>query len=393
MGRSGDESAMMDVAMAAPDATDAELARLTDLLASSGASMGAVDKERVDIASTGGPGSLSTLLAPLFARAMGRPVVKIAVPGRPAGGLDVLASLSGYRSTLEPVSGRRVLDTCGYLHIAAGAEFCPLDASFFTWRQGHGFQAVPNLAICSLLAKKVAAGTGVVVLDVRVGPYGNFGATADEARSNSKRFIAVAKLLGIDAKCVISGLRGPVQPWIGRGEALLALDLSLKDQADPHLRRHVDECVILAQLATGSNQSLSTALLGSALDSHYSMLAAHGASLNGLKERVDQVLAAPRTAVRADQAGRLHIDMAGLREVLVEGQRGVPPRDGATFSDACGLHVSKPEGSHLLAGETVFEVRTEPAAPAIAKRLVATFTVESGNETAMPEDQAEVING
>src|SRR3989442_918810 len=83
--------------------------------------------------------------------------------------------------------------------VAAGEAFCPLDAQFFAWRQANGFQAVPALATTSLLAKKVAAGVGRVVLDVRVGPHGNFGRTHDEARAHAERLVAVAGHLGIEA--------------------------------------------------------------------------------------------------------------------------------------------------------------------------------------------------
>ena len=50
-----------------------------------------------DLASTGGPGSISTMLVPLMARASGVPVAKVGVPGRPAGAVDVLSNVPGYR--------------------------------------------------------------------------------------------------------------------------------------------------------------------------------------------------------------------------------------------------------------------------------------------------------
>ncbi len=54
-----------------------------------------------DVASTGGPSSLSTLLSPLFLRAGGAVVPKLGVPGRPAGGIDCLAQIPGYRTELS----------------------------------------------------------------------------------------------------------------------------------------------------------------------------------------------------------------------------------------------------------------------------------------------------
>src|SRR4051794_2270573 len=99
---------MAAVASAASSGDVGQLARLAKLLGESGERLTAAAPDIVDIASSGGPGSLSTLLAPLYARAHGVRVAKIGVPGRPAGGLDTLATLSGYRPNLDASAARRV---------------------------------------------------------------------------------------------------------------------------------------------------------------------------------------------------------------------------------------------------------------------------------------------
>ena len=130
------------IAGGAPEASPEDLARLTEVLAGSGASIGKPLAERIDVASTGGPGSLTTLLAPLAAVACGARISKIAVPGRPAGGIDTLGSIPGFLTDLDLKKARAVLESCGYLHTMAGRYFCPLDAAFFAWRR-------PARLICS----------------------------------------------------------------------------------------------------------------------------------------------------------------------------------------------------------------------------------------------------
>src|SRR5437868_1759275 len=92
-----------------------DMCRLADVLADSGTRIASASEcLAADVASTGAPGSLSTLLCPLYLRAREFVVPKLGVPGRPAGGIDVLAQLPGYRTNLSATDVRRVLDRCGY---------------------------------------------------------------------------------------------------------------------------------------------------------------------------------------------------------------------------------------------------------------------------------------
>src|SRR5271170_4830986 len=75
---------------------DEHIAQLAMVLAESGhvvRPQGGVT--HADVASTGGPSSLSTLLCPLFLRSFGSTVPKLGVSGRPAGAVDVLAQIPG----------------------------------------------------------------------------------------------------------------------------------------------------------------------------------------------------------------------------------------------------------------------------------------------------------
>lgn len=221
---------------------DAGIAELALAMAASGKTVRASCPNTADVPSTGGPTSLSTLLCPLFLRALGWTVPKLGVPGRPAGGLDVLSQIPGYRTALSVPDVTRIIENCGYVHFAAGELVAPLDSRLFKLRQQINAQSVPALVIASLLAKKVAVGVSTVGLDVRVASHGNFGSNMPSARENSRRFCRVAELLGINATCILTDGSRPYQPYIGRGESLLALFRLFSGDSDPWLRRHANQC-------------------------------------------------------------------------------------------------------------------------------------------------------
>ena len=83
--------------------------------------------EYADIPSTGGIASLSTVLCPLYLRHFGMIVPKLTVPGSPAGGIDILAQIPGYRTEFRAEEIQQLLDDSGYVHFVSGGQFAPLD--------------------------------------------------------------------------------------------------------------------------------------------------------------------------------------------------------------------------------------------------------------------------
>ena len=250
---SSDESDISAVVLFAAqhELTDFDIAFLADKLANSGTVFNNLPKNSLDIASTGGPSSLSTLLTPLFLRYMDRAVPKLSVPGRPAGGIDVLATIPNYRIHLQPSEVILCLNKCGYVHFMADENYAPLDAKMFTIRQRIGVQSSVSLVIASILAKKLAVGLKHVGLDIRVGTDNNFGISFEKARLNALRFCSVSHILGINAKCVLTDGSRPYQPMIGRGEALIALNQVFEETAGPWLKTHMTQCWNMAAELTG----------------------------------------------------------------------------------------------------------------------------------------------
>lgn len=338
------------------DISDEEIAYLALCLARSGRIISACKEKRIraDIASTGGPASLTTLLCPLFLRAFDFIVPKLGVPGRPAGGIDVLAQIAGYQYHLdEPKLYDILLDT-GYAHFLGSDRYAPLDSILFNFRKSHGALDIPSLVIASILSKKIALGVQVVGLDIRVALHGNFGSSIQTARENAKRFCHVAQLMGCKATCFLTNNQIPSQPFIGRGEALLALSNIFSDHIPGWLQEHVDMCFAMAlSLVNEIKQRPSPNELLSIFSAN---LQAQGTSLEVFNQLVDKIKKEHRYQIYAIDDGFVYVDLHRIRDVIIKFQAQAA-NENNPFPDPCGVILEKPPGRYVSRGELIASIR------------------------------------
>jgi thymidine phosphorylase len=303
-------------------------------------------------------------------------VPKLGVPGRSAGGIDVLAQLEGYRINLALRDIEEVLARCGYAHFLADENFAPSDALLFKYRQASGSQDVPALAAASLLAKKIACGVRFAGLDVRVAPHGNFGKTFQEARQSAQLFCAAAAAAGIRAVAILTDARRPYQPYIGRGEALVALKAIFDGRAECLLAEHGDRCRLMAEHVAslaGQRRSGRAIDLGGIFAQN---LEAQGSSSAAFEQKVYAIGAEHRRGVLAEQSGFVCLDLAQLREIFVD--FNAPPDSGQAFPDEFGIVLRADVGSYAEKGKVLATVRVPDSAwqTVRARLLVALRTRE-----------------
>jgi thymidine phosphorylase len=340
-------------------------ANLAEILARSGECLEGSDEMTADVASTGGPSSLSTLLCPLFLIAAGCRVPKLGVPGRPAGGIDCLAQLPTYKTSLEPTQVRAVLDKCRYAHFVGSSRFAPLDARLFRLRQQYGAQAIPTLVAASLLSKKIAVGVRRAGLDIRVAPYGNFGGSWADAEANAVMFVRAAHLRCVEAYPVLTDGQFPYQPYIGRREALIALEDIFEDSATAWLQNHLSMCraVALACVPSAGRPSIAAASSAELRRVFESNLIAQGSSPAEFNRMNGETRAAHRTVLHARFDGFVDYSLDGIRRALVTAQMAVASE--AEFPDPAGVILLKTPGSWVRRGEPVATLRLDPPATAV----------------------------
>ncbi|MER2137887.1 MAG: thymidine phosphorylase, partial [Arthrobacter sp.] len=190
-----------------------EISRWTAAMIDSGERMdfSSLGKPTSDKHSTGGVGDKITLpLAPLVA------VFGVAVPqlsgrglGHTGGTLDKLEAIPGWRAALSNEEMMAQLADVGAVICAAGAGLAPADKKLYALRDVTAtVEAIPLIA-SSIMSKKIAEGTGSLVLDVKVGS-GAFMKNVDDARELAQTMVTLGKDAGVNTVAFLTNMATPL---------------------------------------------------------------------------------------------------------------------------------------------------------------------------------------
>jgi thymidine phosphorylase len=190
-----------------------EIARWTAAMIASGERMDFTKLPRptADKHSTGGVGDKITLpLAPLVA-ACGAAVPQLSGRGlgHTGGTLDKLESIPGWRAQLSNDEMMNVLRDVGAVVCAAGDGLAPADKKLYALRDVTGtVEAIPLIA-SSIMSKKIAEGTGSLVLDVKVGS-GAFMKNVDDARELASTMVGLGADHGVRTVALLTDMSTPL---------------------------------------------------------------------------------------------------------------------------------------------------------------------------------------
>jgi thymidine phosphorylase len=193
--------------------TRREIGRWTSAMIASGERMdfSGLSRPTADKHSTGGVGDKITLpLAPLVA------ACGVAVPqlsgrglGHTGGTLDKLEAIPGWRATLSNDEMLAQLESVGAVICAAGDGLAPADKKLYALRDVTGTVPAIPLIASSIMSKKIAEGTGALVLDVKVGT-GAFMTTVDEARELAETMVALGQDAGVHTVALLTDMSTPL---------------------------------------------------------------------------------------------------------------------------------------------------------------------------------------
>ncbi|WP_407318587.1 thymidine phosphorylase [Isoptericola halotolerans] len=338
-----------------------EVAGWTQAMIDSGERMdfSGLSRPTADKHSTGGVGDKITLpLAPLVA-AFG-----VAVPqlsgrglGHTGGTLDKLESIPGWRAALSNDEMLAQLEDVGAVICAAGAGLAPADKKLYALRDVTGtVESIPLIA-SSIMSKKIAEGTGALVLDVKVGS-GAFMKDAEQARELARTMVALGTDAGVRTVALLTDMSVPLGRTAGNA---LEVRESVEVLAGGGPADVVDLTVALAVemldaagRPTGEDEVRAALGDGRAMDAWRRMISAQGGDPDA-----ELPVAEHTETVRADRDGVLAeldayaVGVAAWRLGAGRSRKEDPVQAGA------GVEIHVRPGEQVAAGQAVMTLHTD----------------------------------
>jgi pyrimidine-nucleoside phosphorylase len=344
-----------------------ETSWLTDSMVNSGNRVDLSDIPGVKVGkhSTGGVGDkISIVLAPLAA-ACGVIMPKMSGRGlgHTGGTLDKLESIPGYRVDLRIDEFKAVLRDVGTSIIGQTASLAPADKKLYGLRDVTATIGSIPLISASVMSKKLAEGSDVVILDVKCGD-GAFMKDEADAKELASAMVAIGTRAGVRTEALITDMDTPLGRAVGNSIEVIECIETLKgrgpDDVMAVVKRFASRVLVLAGREPNEAQALcrveAALSSGKALDTFGRMIERQG----GNRAVVDKPSLLPSAhgrehcvAPRDGYVTHMRAEAIGLATNLLGAGR---TKVGEPIDHAVGVILLEKPGARVERGQPLIEI-------------------------------------
>ena len=332
-----------------------ETIALTDVMIKSGEEidLSSLKMPVVDKHSTGGVGDKITLIVSPIVAAAGVCVPKMSGRGLglTGGTVDKLESIPGYKLNLNRKQFIEALSKVGCAVISQSEKIAVADKKIYALRNEIGaVDSIPLIA-SSIMSKKIASGSDIIIIDLKVGK-GAFMKNVKEATKLAKTMVKIGKAYNKKVICTLSDMNIPLGRNIGNAlEVREAMDFF----SGKHDKRLYDLSVYISSLMISSAKNISfrkaKSIVVNLLENNhakskfYQWIKYQGGDITKLRDKAKKYI------VVSDRSGYVNsIDSNEIAKLVFDlGAGRKKKKDKIDY--ACGVILNKQLGERVVKGE------------------------------------------
>lgn len=349
------------------DMTAGELLEFTMTMRDSGDTVkfDDIDKFLVDKHSTGGVGDKVTIvLAPILS-ALGMGTTKLSGKGlgHTGGTIDKFESIKGFKFSKTRDDVVKIANKTGIGLMGYSDKIVPLDKKIYALRDVTATVPSIPLIASSIMSKKLAIQSDVIILDVKVGD-GAFMKDIEHAKELARRMIEIGTGAGRKVKVVLSNMDEPLGYSIGNANEIIESIEMLKGNAPEDLKEVVYTIAELALKAKGEITELSEGIekidavinSGLALSKLREFIAESGGNGDLVDDYSILPVAKNKMEVFSNKEGyvsKIKAEEVGKAAMIIGAGRATKEDE---VDHAVGLKILKKVGDKIEKGEKIAEI-------------------------------------
>lgn len=336
-----------------------------------------VEKTVVDKHSTGGIGDKVSLIVGPIVASLDLAIAKMSGRslGFTGGTIDKLESIPGYDVNISERKFINMLNKIGVSIISQTGDIAPADKKIYALRDvTNTTDSIPLIA-SSIMSKKIACGSNIIVIDLKVGS-GAFMKNVRSATKLAKTMIKIGEYFNKKVICILTDMNSPLGYTVGN-----ALEVEeVIEYFDGKREKRLDKVVknIATYLtAYGKMISLEEAKRevnrvlkdGSAKEKFYEWIKVQGGKINNFKIESEVLY------IKSPKNGYIkNIDALKIGE-LVNSLGAGRTKLGEDIDRNVGIRLNKTVGSKVKEGDILGSIYYNKEIKDMSKKFLEAFTI------------------